>query len=152
MNETNNDNYTSDRNRRKGGGRKELVVKIPDLAMKMREPFEPSVACNPKTSIIWVSRSLRHLESELNASGYEISYAKIGHRFHDMGYELKGNIKTREVKKHPGRNEQLQHINGTSIAFMEHIDLVISVDAKKKELIGNFRNYGKECKPPGEVD
>lgn len=152
MNEINHNDYPSDRTRRKGGGRKDLMVKIPDIAMKLRELVEPSIAGNPQSSILWVSRSLRHLESEMNASGYRISYAKIGHALHNMGFNLKGNRKTGEGKNNPDRNEQFQHINDTAIRFMEENDPVISVDAKKKELIGNFKNNGKEWKPPGEVD
>ncbi len=152
MNEINNNDYPSCRTRRKGGGRKDLVVKRPDLAMKLRELVEPSIAGNPQTSILWVSRSLRHLESEMNASGYEISYAKIGHALHNMGFNLKGNRKTRERKNNPDRNDQFQHINDMAVRFAEENEPVISVDAKKKVLIGNFKNNGKEWKPPGEVD
>ena len=144
--------YPEDRTRRSGGGRKDLTEKNPDLITKLRELVEPSTAGNPQSSIIWVSKSLRHLETEMNASGYAISYAKIGNILHDEGFNLKGNKKTREGKSHPDRNEQFQHINDTAIAFMESNDPVISVDAKKKELIGNFRNSGKELMPPGEVN
>ena len=144
--------YPKDRTRRSGGGRKDLAVKNPDIATKLRELIEPSIAGNPQSSIIWVSKSLRHLEAEMNASGYAISYAKIGHILHDEGFNLKGNKKTREGKSNPDRNEQFQHINDTAIVFMENNDPVISVDAKKKELIGNFKNNGKEWKAPGEVD
>jgi hypothetical protein len=152
MNEINHNNYSSDRTRRQGGGRKDLVVKMPDIAMKLRELVEPSIAGNPQSSILWISRSLRNLESEMNASGYRISYAKIGHALHDMGFNLKGNKKTREGKSHPGRNEQFQHISDTVIQSMDESDPVISVDAKKKELIGNFKNNGKKWKPTGEVN
>ena len=92
------------------------------------------------------------IKIQMKESGYEISYGKIDHMLHDMGYRLKGNKKTREGKSNPDRNEQFQHINNTAIRFMENDDPVISVDAKKKELIGNFKNNGKEWKPPGEVD
>jgi hypothetical protein len=88
MNEINHNNYPSDRTRRKGVGRKDLVVEMPDIAIKLRQLVEPSIAGNPQSSIRWVSRSLRHLESEMNAFGYRISYAKIGHALHDMGLNL----------------------------------------------------------------
>ena len=84
--------------------------------------------------------------------GYVIGYVSVGNLLHDMDFNLKGNRKTRDGKSHPDRNDQSQHINDTAISFMEHNDPVISVDAKKKELIGNFKNNGKEWKPSGEVD
>ena len=152
MNEFHDNDYPHDRKRRSGGGRKDLTVRNPDLVTKLRDLVEPSIAGSPQSSILWVSRSLRHLENEMNASGYAISYAKIGNILHDEGFNLKGNKKTREGKSHPDRNEQFQHINDTAIAFMESNDPVISVDAKKKELIGNFKNSGKEWMPPGEVN
>ena len=77
---------------------KGLTEKNPDLITKLRELVEPSTAGNPQSSIIWVSKSLRHLETEMNASGYAISYAKIGNILHDEGFNLKGNKKTREGK------------------------------------------------------
>ena len=150
--EINLKDYPGRGTRRKGGGRKELTVKTPDLAMRLRELIEPSIAGNPQSPILWVSRSLRHLESEMNNHGYRISYAKIGHILHNMGYNLKGNKKTREGKSNPDRNEQFQYISNTASLFMDNNDPVISVDAKKKELVGNFRNNGREWKPPGEVD
>ena len=152
MNEFHDNDYPHDRKRRSGGGRKDLTVKNPDLVMKLRDLVEPSIAGSPQSSIIWVSKSLRHLETGMNESGYAISYAKIGNILHDEGFNLKGNKKTREGKSHPDRNEQFQNINDTAMEFMNNNEPVISVDAKKKELIGNFKNNWKEWKPPGEVD
>ncbi|MHB8361896.1 MAG: ISAzo13 family transposase, partial [Thermoplasmataceae archaeon] len=152
MNEIHDNNYPHDRTRRKGGGRRDLAVSIPDLATKLKMLVEPSIAGNPQSSIVWVSRSLRHLEEAMNAFGYTISYAKIGNMLHGMGFNLKGNKKTREGKSHPDRNEQFQHINDTAMEFTGSNQPVISVDAKKKELIGNFKNNGREWKAPGDVD
>ena len=101
MNEINNNDYPSGRTRRKGGGRKDLMARMPDIAIKLRELVEPSIAGNPQYSILQISRSLRHLESEMNASGYEISYAKVGHTLNDMGFNLKGNRKIREERTIP---------------------------------------------------
>lgn len=152
INEINHKDYPEERTRRQGGGRKDLTARMPDISMKLRELIEPSIAGNPQSSILWVSRSLRHLESEMRASGYRISYARIGHMLHDMGYNLKGNKKTREGKGNPDRNEQFQHISDTAGLFMDNNNPVISVDAKKKELIGNFKNNGRGWKAPGEYD
>ncbi len=152
INEINHKDYPEERTRRQGGGRKDLTARMPDISMKLMELIEPSIAGNPQSSILWVSRSLRHLESEMRASGYRISYARIGHMLHDMGYNLKGNKKTGEGKGNPDRNEQFQHISDTAGLFMDNNNPVISVDAKKKELIGNFKNNGRGWKGPGEYD
>ncbi len=152
MNEISEGDYPKEGTRRSGGGRKDLTVKRPGIMAKLWGVVEPSIAGDPQSPILWVSRSLRHLEEEMIGSGYTISYAKIGNILHDMGFNLKGNKKTREGKSHPDRNEQFRHINSTAIEFMDNTDPVISVDAKKKELVGNFKNSGKEWKPPGEVD
>lgn len=144
--------YPRDRIRRKGGGRKELSQKEPGLIRDLRKLIEPSVSGDPQSSLLWVSRSLRRISEEMGNTGYAVSHAKVGNLLHDMGFRLKGNRKTREGRSHPDRNEQFKHINDRAIEFMGNNEPVISVDAKKKELIGNFRNSGKEWKPPGEVD
>lgn len=95
MNEISHNNKPSDRTRRKGGRRKDLVVKIPYIAMKPKGLVELSVAGNPQTSILLVSRSLRHLESQMNVSGYETSYAKIGHELHNIGFKTMSPNQTR---------------------------------------------------------
>ena len=144
--------YPKDRIRSTGGGRKDLTVKQPDMILKLKDLVDPSIAGNPQSSVLWISRSLRHLETEMKACGYTVSYKKIGNILHDEGFSLKGNRKTREGKNNPGRNEQFQHISDTATSFLSSDDPVISVDAKKKELIGNFKNNGKEWKAPGEYD
>ena len=150
--EIHEDDYPKDRKRRKGGGRKNLTVKRPDIREKLRELVEPSIQGDPQSPMLWISRSLRNLEAEMIRLGYAISYASVGHILHGMDFNLKGNRKTREGKSNPDRNEQFQHINNKAIEFMENDDPVISVDTKKKELIGNFKNSGKEWKAPGEID
>ena len=144
--------YPKDRTRRTGGGRKDLAVKQPDMILKLKDIVDPSIAGNPQSSVLWISKSLRHLEKEMKRSGYTVSYKKIGNILHHEGFNLKGNKKTREGKSNPDRNDQFQHISDTATSFLTADDPVISVDAKKKELIGNFQNPGKEWKPPGEVD
>jgi len=144
--------YPKDRTRRTGGGRKNITLTQPDIILKLKDIVDPSIAGNPQSNILWISKSLRHLETEMKRSGYTVSYKKIGNILHDEGFNLKGNKKTREGKSNPDRNEQFQHISDTASLFMTANDPVISVDAKKKELIGNFKNNGKEWKPKGEVD
>ena len=136
--------YPADRIRRSGGGRKGLTVKRPGIREKLMDLVEPSIQGDPQSPMLWISRSLRNLSKAMEDSGYVIGYVSVGNLLHEMKYNLKGNKKTREGKSHPDRNEQFQHINDTAIRFMENSDPVISVDTKKKELIGNFRNNGKE--------
>ena len=144
--------YPRDRTRRKGGGRKELSHKDPGIIGKLREIIDPSIYGDPQSSMLWVSRSTRRLSEEMAKTGYTVSHTKVRSLLLDMGFRLKTNRKNVEGKNHPDRNEQFQHINDTAIEFEESNDPVISVDAKKKELNGNFKNNGKEWKAPGEVD
>ena len=143
--------YPFDSIRREGGGRKGFS-KRPDIMRAVRDLVESSILGDPQSPMRWISKSLRHVQDEMNRLGYEISYVTVGNILHDMDFNLKGNKKTREGKSHPDRNEQFQHINDKAIEFMESDQPVISVDTKKKELIGNFRNAGKEWKPPDEID
>ncbi|EQD75192.1 Rhodopirellula transposase family protein, partial [mine drainage metagenome] len=136
-------NYPRGRTRREGGGRKELSHKDPGIIQKLRELIEPSVSGDPQSSLLWVSRSIRRLSEEMSNMGYAVSHTKVRSLLLDLGFRLKGNRKNVEGKSHPDRNEQFQHISDTATAFMERNDPVISVDAKKKELIGNFKNNGK---------
>ena len=144
--------YPEDRIRSTGGGRKDLTAIQPDMILKLKAFVDPSIAGNPQSSILWISRGLRHLEKEMKACGYTVSYKKIGNILHDEGFSLKGNRKTGEGKNNPDRNEQFKHISDTATSFLSSNNPIISVDAKKKELIGNFKNNGKEWKAPGNVD
>ena len=127
--------YPRDRTRRKGGGRKELSNKDPRIIGKLREIIDPSIYGDPQSSMLWVSRSTRRLSEEMANMGYTVSHTKVRTLLLDMGFRLKANRKNVEGKSHPDRNEQFQHINDTAIEFAESNDPVISVDAKKKELI-----------------
>ncbi len=151
MNEISKNSYPRDTIRRSGGGRKGFS-KDPDIWNALRNLVEPAISGDPQSPMRWISKSLRHLQHAMNESGYRMSYVSVGNILHDMDFNLKKNRKTREGKSHPDRNEQFQHINDKAIEFMEADDPVISVDTKKKELIGNFRNGGEEWKPKGEVD
>ena len=152
MREIQSISYPTDRIRRDGGGRKDITVNKPGVKEKLMELVEPSIQGDPQSPMLWISRSLRNLSEAMEKNGSRIGYVTVGNLLHDMKYNLKGNRKTREGKSNPDRNEQFQHINDTAIRFMENNNPVISVDTKKKEIIGNFKNNGKEWKPPGEVD
>lgn len=142
----------SGRIRDRGAGRKKSVKINPGLSERLQEIVAPFTRGDPMSSLLWTSKSLRNLSKELKRDGYDISHRTVGIMLHDMGYSLKSNKKSNEGKSEPDRNEQFEHINNKAIEFMKENQPVISVDTKKKELIGNFKNNGREWKPDGEYD
>jgi transposase len=135
--------------RKKGGGRKKEVDKYPEIRAELKQIIEPYVRGEPESPLLWTSKSLRKISSELKSKGYSISYRVVGEILKSEGYSLQANRKTDEGKSHPDRNEQFQHIHQKVIDFQKSGNPVISVDAKKKELIGNFKNNGREWCPKG---
>ncbi len=95
---------------------------------------------------------MRRLAHELQAQGHQVSYQKVAEVLHDLGYRLQANRKTREGAEHPDRDAQFAHLNTTAEAFLAAGDPVISVDTKKKELIGDFKNGGQEWQPKGQTE
>ena len=138
--------------RDKGAGRKRSVDINPGLKEKLQEIVAPFTRGDPMSSLLWTSKSLRNLSKELKTNGYDISHRTVRIMLHDMGYSLKSNKKSNEGKSEPDRDEQFRHISDTASEFMKENQPAISVDTKKKELIGNFKNNGKEWKPKGEYD
>ena len=141
-----------DRIRDHGGGRKKEVDKNPGIREELIRLIEPSTRGDPQSPLLWESKSLRKLSSELKEKGYDVSHVLVEKLLHDMKYNLKSNRKMNEGKSHADRNLQFEHINSRAIEFMKESQPVISIDTKKKELIGNFKNNGKEWKPKGEFD
>ena len=141
-----------DRIRDLGGGRKKEVDKNPGIREELIRLIEPSTRGDPQSPLLWESKSLRKLSSELKEKGYDVSHVLVEKLLHDMKYNLKSNRKMNEGKSHADRNLQFEHINSRAIEFMKESQPVISIDTKKKELIGNFKNNGKEWKPKGEYD
>ena len=135
-----------------GGGRKKEVDKDPGIREELIRLIEPSTRGDPQSPLLWESKSLRKLSSELKEKGYDVSHVLVEKLLHDMKYNLKSNRKMNEGKSHADRNLQFEHINSRAIEFMKESQPVISIDTKKKELIGNFKNNGKEWKPKGEYD
>ena len=138
--------------RDKGAGRKKSVDTIPGLKEKLQEIVAPFTRGDPQSHLVWSSKSLRKLSEELKSEGYDISYRTVRILLREMDYSLKSNRKMNEGKSHADRNLQFEHINSRAIEFMKESQPVISIDTKKKELIGNFKNNGKEWKPKGEYD
>ena len=110
----------------------------------------PSPAETPKSPLLWTSKSTRHLAEELVARGHQVSHDTVGRLLDEIGYSLQANRKTLEGKDHPDRDAQFGYINRQVRAFQRAGQPVISVDAKKKELVGNFRNLGREWHRRGE--
>jgi transposase len=137
------------RTRSPGGGRKKTVDVNPELQSALEALVEPITRGDPESPLRWTCKSLRVLAGELKAQGYPVSHSMIGELLHDMGYSLQANRKTSEGKQHPDRNEQFEFINLLVEEHLEKGNPVISVDAKKKELVGNFKNVGREWRPKG---
>lgn len=138
------------RQRRAGGGRKAAVVQQPDLAAALEELVEPATRGDPMTPLRWTCKSTRTLAAELSRQGYTITAPTVGRLLHDAGYSLQANRKTREGKSHPDRNAQFEHLHRRVVAFQRTGQPAISVDTKKKEVLGNKKNAGQTWRPSGE--
>ena len=137
--------------RKPGGGRKSLVVHDPELPKKLESLVEPLARGDPESSLRWTCKSTRRLSDELAAKGTKISHTVVGEVLHAMGYSLQGNRKTKEGRQHPDRNAQFEHIDVQATKEMRVRNPVISVDTKKKELVGNYKNNGEKWCPKGKA-
>jgi Rhodopirellula transposase DDE domain len=133
-----------------GGGRKSLTYHQPLLPQALEALVEPSSRGDPQSPLRWTCKSVRHLASELTAQGYRIGRQKVADLLHELGYRLQANCKTKEGGTHPDRNTQFEYINTQVQVFQQYGQPVVSVDAKKKELVGEFKNSGWEWQPQGK--
>lgn len=138
-----------ERIRKRGGGRKPLAERQEGLLETLESIVAPHTLGDPMKPLLWTSKSLRNIGKELKDKGYKIGHVTVGELLRSLNYSLQGNKKTQEGGDVADRNEQFEHINETALSFMEGKAPVISVDCKKKELIGNFRNAGREWFPKG---
>lgn len=138
-----------DRIRKKGGGRKALIDKHPNLLIDLENLVEPFSRGDPESPLRWTCKSVRNLSEELNNQGYKISFRTVCDCLSTLEYSLQSNKKTKEGLNHPDRNEQFLYINNLVKEFQKKSFPVISVDTKKKENIGEYRNSGKEYCPKG---
>jgi hypothetical protein len=138
--------------RRKGGGRKPLTEFDDSLISALDALVEPSARGDPMSPLRWVCKSTRNLAKELKRQGHDISHTKVAQLLQTLDYSLQGTRKTTEGSSHPDRNAQFEHIYAKVKSFQEIGQPVISVDAKKKELIGAFVNKGKEYQPKGSPE
>lgn len=148
----NEDVNLSSRARKKGGGRKKEVFKQPNIEKALEELMEPVTRGEPESPLLWTSKSLRNLSEELEKNNYKISRNIISRILKSQGYSLQANRKTHEGSKHPDRDLQFQFINNKVKQFQQEGMPVISVDGKKKEQIGNFKNDGREWSKKGEAE
>ena len=140
--------------RKKGGGRKKIIDKNPDILLKIKDLVEPHVMGDPMNPLIWTSKSVRKITSELGLLNYKVCHEVVRQCLKSLGFSLQSNKKTDEGAKNEDRDAQFEYINELSKEFMSAGNPVISVDCKKKELIGNFKNSGQEWqaeKEPLEV-
>ena len=135
--------------RRAGGGRPSIETTSPGIIVALEGLVDPVTRGDPESPLRWTSKSTRKLASELGAQGYKVSPQKVGQLLHASGYSLQANEKTLEGSSHPDRNEQFEFINSRVDAFHGRSAPVISVDTKKKELVGDFKNGGSEWQPTG---
>lgn len=142
--------------RKKGGGRKKKEIQHHNLGQEILNRIESSVRGDPESTLLWSSKSSRKLADDLKKSNYDVSHVTVARILNDLGYSLQANKKTHEgSKKNPDRNAQFEHIDEQAKAFIRAEQPVISIDTKKKELIGNFKNNGREYAPkntPKEVN
>ncbi len=138
--------------RRAGGGRKPLVETDPTLRADLERLVEPVTRGDPESPLRWTCESLRRLARELQRQGHRVSHETVAHLLHAAGYSLQANRKTREGADHPDRDAQFAHVNATTAGFLSTGDPVISVDTKKEELVGDFKNGGREWRPEGDPE
>ena len=135
--------------RRAGAGRKRKAVLNPSLKGALERLVEPVTRGDPESPLRWTSKSTRTLARELNAKGHSVSHMLVADLLHDMQYSLQANRKTMEGASHPDRDAQFEHINAEVRGRMTAGQPVISVDTKKKELVGRFKNGGQQWRPKG---
>jgi len=133
--------------RRFGGGRKSLLVTDPSLLSDLEGLVEPTASGDPESPLRWTSKSVRMLATHLKADGHSVSHQVVSELLAEAGYSLQGNRKAREGSDHPDRDEQFRYINRLVRKFQGNGQPVISVDTKKKELVGDFKNSGKQWRP-----
>jgi hypothetical protein len=141
-----------DRIRNEGGGRKKVLVKDPTLLTDLDRLIEPVTRGDPESPLKWTSKSVRKLAAELNVMGHKTSPRTVGRLLRGLNYSLQANKKTIEGGSHPDRNAQFEYVNDQVAAHMADGQPAISVDTKKKELIGNFKNSGRELRPKGDPE
>jgi transposase len=133
--------------RKEGAGRKKVTITQPDLLSVLESLVEPLSRGDPESPLRWTIKSTRILSEELAVKGYKVCKSRVATLLSEIGYSLQSNQKTIEGNQHPDRNAQFEHINANAQEFIWKGLPVISVDTKKKENVGNYKNSGKEYRP-----
>jgi hypothetical protein len=136
--------------RRKGGGRKPITESDPSIVRALELLVEPATRGDPESPLRWTCKSTPRLAGELRRQGHRVSARTVAKLLIAAGFSLQSNRKTKEGGHHPDRDAQFQHINDRVLAFQKRGQPVISVDTKKKELAGNFKNAGREWRRTGQ--
>ena len=140
----------SDRVRRPGAGRKRHIDKDPNLLLELDALVYPDTRGDPMSPLRWTLKSTRELSDTLRAKGFEIGPSLVGELLRAMGFSLQGTSKQNEGSQHVDRDGQFHYLNDTATAYLDAGQPVISVDTKKKELVGDYANRGREWQPAGE--
>jgi transposase len=135
--------------RRPGGGRKPLSETDPTLLEDLERLVDDDSRGDPERPLRWTAKSVRQLADALRELGHEVHFTSVAKLLRQLGYSLQANVKTKEGSQHPDRDAQFEHINQTVEAALDEGQPVISVDTKKKELVGDFKNAGREWRPQG---
>jgi hypothetical protein len=143
---------TSVRARRRGGGRKRLCEKDPYLLTSLEALVDPDTRGDPQSPLRWTCKSVRELADALSSQGHPVSYQVVSELLRQAGYSLQANAKRLEGAAHPDRDAQFRYLNEQVKAFLAAGDPVVSVDAKKKELVGRYKNPGREWQPQGSPE
>jgi hypothetical protein len=142
----------SPRIRRPGAGRRPTISNDPSLLGDLEALVEPTTRGDPESPLRWTCKSVRNLAEALRAQGHQVSHTLVAELLNAAGYSLQANRKTKEGDSHPDRDAQFAHINSQVAAALAEQQPVISVDTKKKELVGDFRNNGREYRPQGNPE
>jgi len=142
----------SGRIRRPGGGRKRTASIDPTLLRDLEGLVDPTTRGDPMSPLRWTCKSVRKLATALKQKGHQTSHRMVAVMLQKLGYSLQSNRKTKEGANHPDRNAQFEHINRKVKEYLKRGDPVISVDTKKKELVGDFKNNGQERQPKGQPE
>jgi transposase len=138
--------------RQKGGGRKKASLKDPNLLLDLEKLLEPVTRGDPQSPLRWTCKSVRNLADELRSQGHQVSHVLVAELLHELKYSLQANRKTKEGSSHPDRNAQFEYINAKATEFLTSGQPAISVDTKKKEQVGDYKNGGREWHPKGKPD
>jgi transposase len=141
--------YERERIRRRGAGRPRLGVSQPGLKEALEQLVDPMTRGDPTSPLRWTCKSRAKLTAALTKAGWQVSSTSVGRLLHELGYSLQSVRKSREGTSHPDRNAQFEHINATADEYLQRGQPVVSVDTKSKELVGDFKNKGREWQPKG---